>query len=38
MNGTLTYSTRRDGLEIAVEATLRFCLYLFCALLEVPWT
>jgi hypothetical protein len=37
MNATLSYSTRRDGLEIAVETVLRFFLYLFYALLEFPW-
>jgi len=35
MKVTLTYSPRRDGLEIAVEAALQFCLYLFYGLLEL---
>jgi hypothetical protein len=35
MNGPLTYSDRRDGLEKAVDAALRFCLYLFYAMLEM---
>jgi hypothetical protein len=35
MNAMLTYSIRRDGLEIAVEAVFRFGLYLFYALLEM---
>lgn len=34
MDATLSYTTRRDGLEIAVEITLRFFLYLFYALIE----
>jgi hypothetical protein len=35
MKGTLTYPTRRDELETAVEAALRFCVYLFYALFEL---
>jgi hypothetical protein len=34
MDGKLTYSTRRDALEIVVQAFFRFCLLLVYTALE----